>query len=256
MTEPAPEPESALPDGVLALTILISGGVAAGISSLAVNPGMREIYDSMGVELPGLLQLAMKVNAPVLCGLGGAFGALVVYLVASRRITGAGPSRIARVGATLVACALLAFAVLARESMQFSIEGMREALSQGGPVLPAPVPGEAQALVREVVQAVEAGLASSKDEKWTFRRPGGTSQELALPPLAAPGGISFPLAPGEGDYFAQIQAAPAPSGAELGYAFTLWREAEGVYRLRIWVFRGPPWEGGYRAAAQFETVLR
>lgn len=249
------EPEStALPDGVLTLSILLSGGVGAGISALAVNERMIEIYRSMGVELPGLLRLAMDLNAPVVCGVGGSLAAFLVYLVASRRITSPTPARVVRVGATALACLLLLFAVGTRESMQASMEGLREALSQGGPELPAPVPGEAQDLVREVVKGVEQGLASAKDGKWSFRGPGGAVRQLALPQGQGGEGVSFPSAE-RARAWSEVQAAASASGAELGYAFSLWRAEGELYRLRIAVFRGPP-SAHQRAEAQFETVLQ
>ena len=280
MSDPDP-PASGLPDGVLALSILLSGVVAAGISSLAVNERMHEIYQNMGVELPGLLQLSMRINAPWVCGVGGSLAAFLVYLVISGRIPAPLPAKLARIGATLMACFLLLFAVGARESMQQSMDGLRQALSQGGPELPPPVPGEAQALVREVVQSVELGLKSSEDGKWSFRGPGQAAVGLSLPKGPAGGTdseleerVRFPEAGLKEGVWKQVQPAPAASGAELSYAFELVRarvdgdgyvegsldpgdaHQDGLYLLRVFVFRGPPGPEGHWAREQFETVLR
>jgi len=282
MTDLDPEARaSAFPDTVLALTIFLGGFLSAGIASLAVNDRMREIYESMGVELPLLLQLSMRINAPLVCGVGGALAAFLVYLVISGRVKGEGPAKAVRISATVSACLLVLLAVGTREGMQLSVDGLRQALSAGGPELPPPVPGETQDLVREVVKAVELGLRSSKDGMWEFRGPGGDPIGLSLPKGPEGGSdaeleqaVSFPKGGSQDGLWDQIQAAPSSSGAELSYAFELRRarldkggvqegaldpqdpHQDGLYRLRVFVFRGPPGPEGHWVREQFETVLR
>lgn len=296
--EPPPPPADsaippAAPDGALALAILVSGLVGSGIASLAISEGMIEIYQNMGVALPKLLQLGLAADLPVLCGVGGALLAFAVYLVSSGRIRSPAAAKGIRTGAAILSCVLFLWAVAAREGMQTAIEDLQRGLSLGpGVEPPPPVPGEVQALTRELVKAVELGLKTSKEGSWTLRAPGGIIREFAVPSgklgncdwlqeaaITLPPVDKTPLS--LGDPWERVQLVSTPSVGELCYGLVLERAQldtaslnsdevgpdgrldesvdafqDGLYRLRVYVFRGPPGPGGYLPVAGFETVLR